>query len=142
LTGPLAGISIANVAASWHSYDFNGPAGCPNQYNGYTGNCNSGVQTAAAAGILGVLDAGFPFVLGETGISAYDSSSAFVFSPTQLGDLQTWLDGELTFVESAGQGYLAWDWNTSGSPFLITDYDGGVPTPYFGVTYQAHLASF
>ena len=44
----------------------------------------------------------------------------------------TWLDGQQ-------QSYLAWDWNTEASPLLITNFTG-TPTPYFGVTYQAHLA--
>ncbi len=139
LAAPLNGLSIDNVAASWHSYDFNGTSSCPSQYNGYSGTCASGQATAQAASIDSVLNAGFAVVMGESGISAFDSTSAAKFSSTQLADLEGWYDGLLTYLEGQGQGYLAWDWNTSGNPFLLTNYDGS-PTPYFGVTYQTHLS--
>jgi aryl-phospho-beta-D-glucosidase BglC (GH1 family) len=140
LPAPLDGISIANVAASWHQYDF-GNTGCPSQYNGYSTSqhCDTAQMTAMNASIPGVLSAGFPVVIGESGISAYTATPPF--SMTQVQDLESWFDDFLTWAEGEGQGYLAWDWNTSGQPYLLTSYDGGA-TPAFGVTYRAHIAKY
>jgi len=144
LPAPLNGISIENVAASWHAYDFNSEqSGCPSQYNGYGASltCNSAPVTATNTSATSVLAAGFPLVIGETGISAYSASSAASFSATQITSLEGWFDDLLTWAESEGQSYLAWSWNTDTTPVLITDYTG-TPTPDFGVTYQAHLKKF
>ena len=144
LAAPLNGISIANVAASWHAYDFNSEqSGCPSQYNGYGQalTCNSGPVTATNTSATSVLAAGFPLVIGEAGISAYSTSSAASFSSAQVTDVEGWFDNLLTWAESQGQGYLAWSWNTDTTPVLITDYTG-TPTVDFGVTYQAHLKAF
>jgi hypothetical protein len=144
LAAPLNGISIANVAASWHAYDFNSEqSGCPSQYNGYstTLTCNSGAVTATNTSATTVLAAGFPLVIGETGISAYSASTAASFTATQITDIEGWFDNLLSWAETEGQGYLAWSWNTDTTPVLITDYTG-TPTTDFGVTYQAHLAKF
>ncbi len=140
LPAPLDGLSIANVAASWHQYDF-GNTGCPSQYNGYSTSqhCDTAQMTAMNASIPSVLSAGFPVLIGESGISAYTASPPF--STTQVQDLETWFDGFLTWAEGEGQGYLAWDWNTTGAPYLLTSYDGGA-TPAFGVTYKAHIARY
>jgi endoglucanase len=140
LPSPLDGLSLTNVAASWHEYDFGG-TGCPSQYNGYStsSHCNTGQMTAASASIPSVLSAGFPLVLGESGIAAYQTTTPF--SAAQVSELETWYGGFLDWVEAQGQGYLAWDWNTSGSPYLLTSYSG-TPTPGFGVTYKAHLAKY
>jgi aryl-phospho-beta-D-glucosidase BglC (GH1 family) len=144
LAAPLDGISIANVAASWHAYDFNSEqTGCPSQYNGYSASqtCNSAQVTATNTSATTVLSAGFPIVIGETGISAYSASSAASFSATQITEIEGWLDGLFTWAEMEGQGYLAWSWNTDTPPVLVTDYTG-TPTADFGQTYQAHLAKF
>jgi endoglucanase len=142
LPAPLNGISIDNVAVSWHAYDFNSEqSGCPSQYNGYTGTCNSAATTAMNTSATDVLAAGFPLVIGESGISAYSASTAMPFSSTQVTDLESWYTGLLTWAESQGQGYLAWSWNTDTPPILLTDYTGD-PSPYFGVTYQNHLKMF
>jgi endoglucanase len=142
LPAPLNGISIANVAASWHAYDFNSEqSGCPSQYNGYMGTCNTAAVTAMNTSATSVLAAGFPVVIGESGISAYSASTAMPFSATQLTDIQGWLDGLLSYMEGQGQGYLAWSWNIDTPPLLVTDYDGG-PTPYFGATYRMHLSKY
>ncbi|MGH7297777.1 MAG: glycoside hydrolase family 5 protein, partial [Polyangiaceae bacterium] len=144
LPAPLDGIPIDNVAASWHAYDFNSlQSGCPSQYNGYSQSltCSSAQTTAAATAATSVLGAGFPLVIGESGISAYNSATAAPFTAAQVTDLETWLDGLLTWMDSQGQGYLAWSWNTDTPPILLTDYTGS-PTPYFGVTYQNHLKKF
>lgn len=140
LQAPLDGLSIANISASWHQYDF-GNTGCPSQYNGYStsSQCDTGQVTANSAHIPSVLAAGFPFLLSESGISAYQTSTPF--SAAQVTELETWYDDFLTWVEGQDQGYLAWDWNTGGAPYLLTDYDG-TPTPGFGVTYKAHLAKY
>jgi hypothetical protein len=138
LPAPLDGVSIANVAASWHIYDFN-DTGCPSQYNGYGSSqmCDTAQATAAATSIPSVLAAGFPFIAGESGISAYQTTTPF--SAAQVQELEIWYEGLLTWIAAQGQSYLAWDWNTSGAPYLLLDYTG-TPTPDFGVTYKAHLA--
>jgi hypothetical protein len=142
LPAPLNGISIANVAASWHAYDFNSEQSmCPSQYNGYSGTCASAQVTAMATSATSVLSAGFPVVIGETGISAYSASSAMPFTSAQITDLETWFDNLLDWAEMQGQGYLAWSWNTDTDPVLVTDYTG-TPTVDFGVTYKAHLSKF
>jgi endoglucanase len=144
LAAPLDGISIKNVAASWHAYDFNSEqSGCPSTYNGYSTSltCNSAMVTAMNTSATDVLAAGFPVLIGEAGISAFSTASAMPFSATQLADLQTWFDGLLTWMEGQGQSYVAWSWNTDTDPVLVTDYTG-TPTPYFGQTYQAHLKKF
>jgi hypothetical protein len=144
LAAPLDGISVKNVAASWHAYDFNSEqSGCPSQYNAYSASltCNSAQVTAMNTSATDVLAAGFPLVIGESGISAFSASTAMSFSASQLTDIQGWFDGLLTWTEMQGQGYLAWSWNTDTDPVLVTDYTG-TPTPYFGQTYQAHLKKF
>jgi hypothetical protein len=142
LAAPLNGISLANVAASWHAYDFNSEqSGCPSQYNGYTGTCNSAAETATNTDITAVLAAGFPLVIGELGLSAYSSSTAASFSAAQITDLEMWLDNLLTWAEGQGESYVGWSWNTDTAPLLITDYTTGAPTPDYGVTYKAHLGS-
>jgi hypothetical protein len=140
LPSPLDGLAVSNVAASWHQYDF-GATGCPSQYNGYStsAHCDTAQMTAMNASIPSVLSAGFPVLIGESGISAYTSTPPF--STTQVQDLETWYESFLTWAETEGQGYLAWDWNTSGAPYLLTSYDGGA-TPGFGVTYRAHIAKY
>ncbi len=144
LAAPLDGISLANVAASWHAYDFNSEqSGCPSQYNGYSASltCNSAEVTATNTSATSVLAAGFPLIIGEAGISAYSTSSAASFSTTQISDIEGWLDDLLGWAETEGQSYLAWSWNTDTTPVLITDYTG-TPTVDFGQTYQAHLKKF
>ncbi len=141
LPAPLNGIGIQNVAASWHAYDFNSAqSGCPSQYNGYSSSmtCDSAQTTATNTSATSVLAAGFPVVIGETGISAYSSSSAASFSAAQVTQIEGWFDNLLTWAESQGQGYIAWSWNTDTTPVLVTDYTG-TPTVDFGQTYQAHL---
>jgi hypothetical protein len=142
LPAPLNGISIANVAASWHAYDFNSEQSmCPSQYNNYMGTCASAQSTAMATSATSVLSAGFPVVIGETGISAFSASSAMPFTSMQITDLETWFDNLLDWAEMQGQGYLAWSWDTDTDPVLVTDYTG-TPTTDFGVTYKAHLSKF
>ena len=141
LPAPLNGISIRNVVASWHAYDFNSEqTGCPSQYNGYSASltCNTAAVTAMNTSATSVLSAGFPLVIGESGISAYSATTAASFTAAQITDLEGWLDNLLSWAETQGQGYLAWSWNTDTPPALVTDYTG-TPTPYFGQTYQAHL---
>jgi aryl-phospho-beta-D-glucosidase BglC (GH1 family) len=140
LAAPLDGLSLSNVAVSWHTYsDQSVQTQCPTQYNNYTGTCASGADTAKAYGITSVLAAGFPVVTGEIGIGAYSTSGPY--SMTQAQGLGTWLDSMLTWLDQQGQSYVAWDWNTVAPPLLISAFDG-TPTPYFGTTYQAHLANF
>lgn len=142
LPAPLSGISIANVAASWHAYDFNSEQSmCPSQYNNYMGTCASAQAMAMATSATSVLSAGFPVVIGETGISAFSASSAMPFTTMQITDLETWFNNLLDWAEMQGQGYLAWSWDTDTDPVLVTDYTG-TPTPDFGEMYKAHLSKF
>ena len=145
LAAPLDGISIANVAASWHAYDFNSEqSGCPSQYNGYMTSltCSSAAATAMATSATSVLVGRVPASSSaRSGISAYSASSAAPFSAAQISDLETWLTNLLTWAEMQGQGYLAWSWNTDTPPVLLLDYTG-TPTPDFGQTYQTHLKQF
>jgi aryl-phospho-beta-D-glucosidase BglC (GH1 family) len=134
--------SASNVAASWHAYsDQSVQTLCPTQYNNYDPSltCASGSATAANYGVPPVLAAGFPVVIGEIGIGAYASSIA-PYTDAQGQELDAWLDGMLTWMEGQGQGYLAWDWSVDAPPLLVTDDRTGSATPYFGVTYKAHLA--
>ena len=82
---PLNGISIANVAASWHAYDFNSEqSGCPSQYNGYSTSltCNS----AAGDGDEHVGDErarrrASRWSSARSGISAFSASTRRVVHP-------------------------------------------------------------
>lgn len=141
LPAPLDGLTTDNIAVSWHTYsDQSVQTTCPTQYNGYDPNltCASGAQTATNYGIPSVLAAGFPVVIGEVGIAVYSNSIA-PYTTSQAQGLATWMDGVLTWMDQKGQSYLAWNWNNVAPPELITDFNG-TPTPYFGVTYKAHLA--
>ena len=133
-----------NVAASWHQYDFNFSSGCPSSGNGYYSlfTCLSGAQTASNAHINIVLAAGFPVVLGETGISAFSSSTGAPFTATQIQSLMNWQENLLAFMDQQGQGYLGWSWNTDAVPSLISDSSSYAPSSYFGVTYKNHLSVF
>jgi hypothetical protein len=54
---------------------------------------------------------------------------------------QGYIDGYMSWADSAGVSYLGWAWNTDscgGFPSLISDYSG-TPTA-FGAGLQAHLA--
>jgi hypothetical protein len=142
LAAPLDGLTTDNVAASLHTYDFGSDnSGCPSQYNGYGGTCNSAATTLSNMSADTVLSAGFPILMGECGISAFSTSTASDFSGAQIMDLETWFDGMLTYMERQDQDYIAWSWNTDTDPVLISDY-AGTPTPDFGTTYQTHLSQF
>ena len=103
LPAPLDGISMDNVAASWHAYDSNSAhTQCPSQYNQppYSAtSCATVQEFAMSSGITDVLSAGFPVVIGEMGISAFSTSIAMNFSAAQLTVLQSWLDGLMTYME-------------------------------------------
>ena len=137
----IQAIGATNVAPSWHTYTFQSAiTKCPSQYNGYSTSqtCATGTDTAANYGVPPLLAAGYPIVVGEIGIDVYAANTG-PYSTTQAMQLATWLESMLTWLDSQQQSYLAWDWNTEASPLLITNFDG-TPTPYFGVTYHAHLA--
>ena len=137
--GTLANTS--NVAASWHVYsDQSVQTLCPTQYNNYSTSqtCADGATTAMNYGIPGVLASGYPVVVGEIGIGLYTQALG-PYSATQAGQLTTWLESLLAWIDGQGQGYNAWDWNTDAPPLLLSNFDG-TPSPYFGVTYKAHLA--
>jgi hypothetical protein len=140
LAAPNDGLTLENVAASWHAYsDQSADTDCPSEYDGYSGTCADGMTTATNYGITGVLAAGFPVVMGEVGTEVYASSTGS-YSTAQANMLDTWLDNLLTYMDGQQQSYIAWDWNTSAPPLLISNFDG-TPTPYFGTTYKAHLAT-
>jgi endoglucanase len=114
LTGWLANLPTDpahNLAASWHSYNFNA---CSN-------------VTCWTAQIAPVI-AQVPLVAGEIGEN--DCASGYI------GALTSWLD-----ARSASYLAWAWnaDFPCASGPSLITSY-AGTPTGY-GAGYQAHLRS-
>lgn len=130
--GSISGGS--NIAASWHVYSNNAnynsyQLSCPNEWNNYSGTCPTGAQTAQTASIPAVLAAGYPVVVGETEVS-YEGYPSLI----------AWWQDQLTWLDSQGQSYLAWDWNTVAPPELITDFNG-TPTAS-GQVYKTHLAAF
>ena len=138
LAAPNDGISLTNIAASWHAYSHQSvETKCPSEYDGYSGTCANGLYTATNYGITGVLAAGFPVVIGEVGTEVFASNTGS-YSVAQANMLDTWLDNLLTYMDGQNQSYIGWDWNTSAPPLLLTNFDG-TPTPYFGATYKAHL---
>lgn len=142
LSAPNDGLTLENVVASWHTYSSQSlQTMCPSQYNGYAAglHCVNGTQNAQNYGISGVLSAGFPVVVGEIGIDTFKNDPS-PFTTTQAGYLTTWLDSTLTYLDNQGQSYVAWDWNTEAPPILLSSFDG-TPSPFFGVTYKAHLAA-
>jgi hypothetical protein len=100
-----------NLAASWHSYNFNG---CSN-------------LSCWASQVAPVI-AQVPLVAGEIGENTCASG--------YISGLMTWLDSH-----SASYLAWAWnaDFDCSLGPSLITSYDG-TPTGY-GAGYRAHLRS-
>ena len=90
---PTDTLSPPNVAAGWHFYDTN--AGCdstcqgPSFYLQYTdGNQGGG----SGAGVGGVEMAGYPIIVGETGIYATNGPG--------------WYDGFLTWLDGQGIAYF------------------------------------
>jgi hypothetical protein len=141
LPAPNDGLTLDNIAASVHVYDFNSVwSGCPSQFNGYATTCYSAKTTADKQGISPVIAAGYPVIVGETGISVFSSDPA-PYSSAQAQELATWFDNMLTWLDQNEQSYVAWSWNNDGAPHLLNDYSG-TPSPTFGVTYQGHLAKF
>jgi endoglucanase len=141
LAAPLDGLTTKNLAISWHTYsDQSVQTLCPTQYNNYspTAVCASGADTAKNYGITAALTSGYPVVVGEIGIGV-DSNTLGGYSAAQAQQLATWLEGMLTWLDQQEVGYFAWNWNTVARPVLLTAFDG-TPSPYFGVTYKAHLA--
>lgn len=140
LPAPNDGLTLENVAASWHTYsDQSEQTDCPSEYDSYSGTCVDGATNATNYGIAAVLAAGFPVVIGEIGTQVYSNNTGS-YSGTQATMLDTWLDSVLTYMDGQQQGYMGWDWNTSAAPLLLTSFDG-TPTPYFGTTFKAHLAT-
>lgn len=124
---PTDTLSPPNVAAGWHFYDTN--AGCdstcqgPSFYLQYTdGNQGGG----SGAGVGGVEMAGYPIIVGETGIYATNGPG--------------WYDGFLTWLDGQGIAYFAWAWATAGTPSMITDTTKFTPSDPNGTLYKAHLA--
>jgi hypothetical protein len=115
LTSLLANLPtdpMHNLAASWHSYNFNT---CSNQ------SCwTSQIQPVAAQ---------IPVITGEMGEN--DCAG------TYINQLMPFLDS--IGVSYLGWAWNA-DFNCSSGPSLITDYVPGTPTA-FGAAYKAHLAT-
>jgi hypothetical protein len=141
----LNGTSISNVMVSWHMYS-NDQSTCPNPWNGGIVNtnpnvCPNGMQTVANNGVAALLSAGFPVLVGETGISA------------DVDFLQPWFESALSYLDTLGQNYTAWSWNVDTPPNLITtfNYSGKCPLPSAtctayttlgGQTFYQHLQKF
>jgi hypothetical protein len=140
LPAPNDGISLTNIAASWHTYsDQSEETMCPSEYDSYSGTCVDGATNATNYGTAALLAAGFPVIIGEIGTQVYSSDTG-KYSASQATMLDGWLESALSYMDSQQQGYLGWDWNTSAPPLLLTNFDG-TPTPHFGTTFKAHLAT-
>jgi endoglucanase len=138
LPAPNDGLTLENVAASWHTYSNQSvETSCPSEFNGHSGTCVDGTTNATNYGITAVLAAGFPVVAGEIGTEVYASDPS-PYSATQATMLDGWLESTLTYMDGQQQGYMGWDWNTSAAPLLLANFDG-TPSPHFGATYKAHL---
>jgi hypothetical protein len=100
-----------NLAASWHSYNFNA--------------CNT---VACWDSQIAPVIASVPVVVGEMGQNDC--------ADTYISPLMTWLDARSTSYLA-----WAWnaDFPCGSGPSLITDY-GGTPTSY-GAGYRSHLRS-
>ncbi len=121
----LGGVEYSNALSSWLAYKPSDP----------TGN-------------LGAAWHIYDFNVCDT-TSCYDGAAAGVAAQvpllaTEIGSQNcsaTYLDTIMGWLESKGQGYLAWTWNTWGvscsSIALIADYTG-TPTQY-GQIYKSHL---
>jgi endoglucanase len=125
---PTDPLSPPNIAAGWHYYDNN--AGCngtcagPTQYLQYTdGNLGGG----SGAGVGGVETAGYPIIVGETGVYATNGPA--------------WYPGFLTWLDGQGISYFPWAWATNGTPSMISDTTNFTPKDPNGTLYKAHLAS-
>jgi hypothetical protein len=120
-------LSPPNIAASWHFYSNNV---C---YNGACNNGNTGFycppNSGNGAGVQAVMEAGYPIVVGETGIDDNDKTDGG----------QTWWPGFLGWLDAQGLSYLAWSWSAGNSPQLITEATNFTPTTPEGVAYQKHL---
>jgi endoglucanase len=125
---PTDTLSPPNIAAGWHYYDNN--AGCnptcagPSQYLGYTGGDAGG---GGGAGVGNVEMAGYPIIVGETGIYAPNGPS--------------WYPGFLTWLDGQGISYFAWAWATNGTPAMLSDTTNFTPSDPNGTLFKAHLAS-
>jgi hypothetical protein len=126
----ITAVSTANVAASWHIYDFNN-TGCPSQYNNNTSvnDCYSTTQltSSSVTDISSVLAAGFPVVAGETG------AAESVNYP--------WWTNMFSYFTSQNIGFLGWAWTTDSGEDLITNYSTGTASPE-GAILQSYLGKF
>jgi len=103
---------LNNLAASWHSYDFN--------------YC---ISQSCWEETIGHVAQTVPVIVGEFGTNKC--------SADYINQLLGWLDSA---GQGQSMHYLAWTWNTwdcANGPALISNYDG-TPTPY-GQGYKSHL---
>ncbi len=119
----LGGVQYSNSLSQWLDYKPNDPvnnlAAAWHVYN--FNSCNEASCWDRTAGVVAEH---VPLVAGEIG--ADDGSPQFMQS------LMDWHDRR-------SASYLAWVWNTWGSPLdLIQDYNGKPTVPY-GVTFKRHL---
>jgi hypothetical protein len=124
---PTDTLSPPNIAAGWHFYDNN--ADCnntcagPSFYLQYTDGDKGG---GSGAGVGGVEMAGYPIIVGETGVYATNGPG--------------WWDGFLTWLDGQGISYLAWAWATTGTPSMLKDTTNFTPLAPNGTLFKAHLA--
>jgi endoglucanase len=122
----VSGLTWTNDLTQWLQYKPSDPDNnIVASWHSY--NFNACVTQSCWTSQIAPVAAQVPVIAGEIGEN--DCSDSY------LSPLMTWLD-------SAGIGYLAWTWNTWGCSqgnVLITGYNGA-PTAY-GAGYQAHLQS-
>jgi len=105
---------MKNLAASWHSYNFNVCVG----------------QTCWEE-TVGRVSKSVPVIIGESGTNQCNGN--------YLNTLLPWAD---QYGNHQSIHYLAWTWNTwdcSTGPSLISNYDGTATN--FGQGYKSHLMS-
>jgi aryl-phospho-beta-D-glucosidase BglC (GH1 family) len=109
---PTDTLSPPNLAASWHVYDDQG--GC-------TSNAAQSLQflcpTTALGGVEGIMAAGYPILVGETGY----------YSCSQAGVGTAWWPFFLSWATAHQIGTVAWAWSNSNTPALLSDTTNFTP---------------
>jgi hypothetical protein len=115
----------SNLAASFHSYNFS---------NCHDSSCwTSQLQPVAAQ---------VPIITGELGERDCDPGSP---GPTGHPAGADYINGFMTWADSAGVSYLGWAWNPDFDacmgPSLVSagSWDGSSPTSPFGADFKTHL---
>jgi hypothetical protein len=114
---------LGQLACSWHAYPKYGAKHGTPEYN------DPGMGPDAWGWIDGILAAGYPIIIGETG----DRSAAGTKTAPFLAKITAWADKNSVSV-------VGWSWNAWGSEdaCLIKDA-GGTPTDGYGKAFREWL---